>query len=68
MGILIIITLAVLFGPGFILIFEAYNLEDIKPKWKKPMLRIGIFLLMIGMTMFLLLLKSCNELANNRIM
>ena len=64
MGFVIITTLAILFGPGLFLIIAAYDVEDMKPKWKKPLLRAGVFFLIIGMLLLLLLFKACRGFGN----
>jgi len=67
MAFLVIATLAILFGPGVLALITAYGIEDIKPTWKQPLLRIGVILLILGGLLFLLLLWSCNDLARHPI-
>jgi hypothetical protein len=67
MGILIIEALAILLGPGFLCIIAGCGIGDDKSKWKMPLFRIGIFLLVIGILLFALLAVSCNDLRQHPI-
>jgi hypothetical protein len=62
---LVIETLVILFGPGLLALVAAYDVQDIKPEWKNPLIRIGVFLLIVGGILFLLLLKACSDLAQH---
>jgi hypothetical protein len=67
MGILIIKTLVILLGPGLLAIIISFGIGDDKPKWKMPLLRIGVFLLIIGILLFVLLAAACNDLRQHPI-
>jgi hypothetical protein len=67
MGTLIVAALAILLGPGVLLIIAALGVGDDRPKWKRPLLRIGIVLLLIGALLVLLLAWVCNDLRQHPI-
>ena len=66
MGTLTIGALAILLGPGLLLIIAACGIGD-ESKWKMPLLRIGIFILTIGILLLLLLVRSCDDLQKHPI-
>jgi hypothetical protein len=67
MGILVITTLVILLGPGLFVIIAALAVGNDRPKWKMPLLRIGVFLLITGILLLVLLLMAASDLSHHPI-